>query len=290
MTMVHRRSQSHVTFARFCWPLVFFSLLAQSNQQSLGSRTTEVRSTNTAAHGTVKSNPQDRLKYVWIRPGKFVMGCSPWPQTACEDDEKPAHEVTITRGFWLGQTEVTQAAYERVIGKNPSVFKGANLPVTSVTWYEAQTYCTKTDGRLPTEAEMEYAARAGTAGTPGDFKRIVKQITSGEFRSHDVATRKANPWGLYDMLENVSEWVADWYDPRYYEHSPATDPAGPSEPSRVRALATSICLTKRQSWIASLPDLPGPPRLCRSALPPTSSVGSTGFRCVVNSASLKLKD
>lgn len=111
--------------------------------------------------GQTRENPNDGLKYVYIPAGKLTMGCAPG-DTECDNDEKPPHEVTITKAFWLGQTPVTQEAYQRVIGTNLSYFKGPRLPVETVNWYEARSYCEVVGMRLPTEAEWEYAARAGS--------------------------------------------------------------------------------------------------------------------------------
>ena len=116
--------------------------------------------------GDSKVNPKDGLTYLWIPPGSYIDGCSP-KDTDCFPDETPNRKTTLTRGFWLSRTEVTQAAFEHVMGYNPSIFQGSDLPVEYVSWVEADEYCGAIGGRLPSEAEWEYAARAGTteAGT-----------------------------------------------------------------------------------------------------------------------------
>ena len=163
------------------------------------------------AAGTARENAKDGLKYVWIPPGKFMMGCSPGDQ-GCDADEKPAREVTISQGFWMGQTEVTQAAYQQVTGANLSAFKGTQRPVEQVNWDEAQDYCGKVGLRLPTDAEWEYAARAGNPDLRyGGLESIAWYGANSGHQTQDVARKQPNAWGLYDMLGNVWEWTADLY-------------------------------------------------------------------------------
>jgi formylglycine-generating enzyme required for sulfatase activity len=171
-------------------------------------------------------NPKDGLKYVYIPPGEFRMGCD----IDCSSDDTP-HPVRITKGFWIGQTEVTQAAYAKVMkGQNPSHFRGADLPVESVSWYDADQYCREVKMRLPTEAEWEYAARAGN--TNEYYGEIGKIAVYGDGRTSGTAIVRSkwpNAWGLYDMLGNVWEWTNDWYDRDYSKVSPNDDPPGPGE-------------------------------------------------------------
>jgi formylglycine-generating enzyme required for sulfatase activity len=176
--------------------------------------------------GKVRVNPLDGLKYVWIPPGKFMIGCAP-NDVDCYPDEKPAHEVTITKGFWIGQTEVTQAAYERVVGRNPSSFLGEDLPVDSVTWFQAHDYCSAIGMRLPTEAEWEYAARGGKSNYNWSLGEIAWWSGNSAQQTHAVAQKQPNGYGLYDSLGNVAEWTANWYEP--YTTDPVTDPQGPPE-------------------------------------------------------------
>jgi formylglycine-generating enzyme required for sulfatase activity len=173
----------------------------------------------------------DGLTHVWIPPGTFMMGCSPGDKE-CSADETPAHQVTISRGFWMGQTTVTQEAFERVIGRNPSRFKGPQRPAENVTWHEAQEYCRAVGLRLPTEAQWEYAGRGGNPSKRyGKLAEVAwYKGNVGLFgKTHNVGQSLPSAHGLYDMLGNIWEWTADWFDLRYYASSPATDPTGPSE-------------------------------------------------------------
>jgi len=157
-------------------------------------------------------NPKDGQTYVWIQPGKFSMGCSPG-DSECDADEKPAKEVTIAKGFWMGQTEVTQGAYQKVMGNNPANVKGDKRPVENVSWNDATAYCGKAGVRLPTEEEWEYAARGGTTGASyAKLDDIAWHDGNSSKRTHDVMTRAPNAFGLYDVLGNVWEWTASSYN------------------------------------------------------------------------------
>jgi formylglycine-generating enzyme required for sulfatase activity len=173
------------------------------------------------------------LKLVRIPAGKFMMG---------EGQEQ--HEVTLSKPFYMGVTEVTQAQYQAVMGTNPSTFKGATNPVEMVSWDDATEFCKKLSEktrqavRLPTEAEWEYVCRAGTEtifcfgnadSALGDYAWYKENSGSA---THPVGQKKPNAWGLYDMHGNVWEWCADWYGD--YPKAAVTDPQGPaSGPFRV---------------------------------------------------------
>jgi len=157
-------------------------------------------------------HPVDGLTYVYIPPGKFMMGCSPG-DSECRDNEKPPHEEEIADGFWLCQAPVTQAAWAKVKGGNPSHFKGDQLPVEQVNWTEAGEYCKAVGGRLPTETEWEYAARAGTTGPLyGSLDAVAWYPGNSGGTTHSVGLKQPNAFGLYDMLGNVWEWTSDNYD------------------------------------------------------------------------------
>ena len=171
-------------------------------------------------------NPADGLMYAWIPPGTFIMGCSA-QDSECSDDEKPTHQVDIAKGFWLGQTEVTVAAYRKFAAKTGQLRPDgdSDLPVSGVTWVDAKQYCAAMGGRLPTEAEWEYAARAGSSQPYyGVISRIAWYAGNSGDAPHAVGKKQPNAFGLYDMLGNVSEWVLDRYFDKYDPDSAATGP------------------------------------------------------------------
>lgn len=222
--------------------------------------------------GTVRTNPDDGQKYVWIPPGEFEIGCSPG-DTECKGSETGHHTVTvrITHGFWLGQTEVTQAAYEKTMGHKLFSFNEPQHPVEGVNWYEAREYCQAAGGRLPTEAEWEYAARAHSNGARYEqLDAIAWYLGNSGNQTHPVRQRQPNSWGLYDMLGNVKEWVADWYEENYYQALPSVvaDPKGPT--SGVHRVLRGGCWDENPGDVrASNRDF---------SIPSNRSVGY-GFRC-----------
>ena len=192
------------------------------------------------------------MEFVYIPAGSFEMGSSEseWKEalrncgSGCSEEwfsrEAPKHRVTIREGFYLGRYEVTQGEWERIMGSNPSNFKGnPKLPVEKVSWEDAQAFIKKLNERegrevyrLPREAEWEYACRAGTSGEyAGNLDGMGWYSGNAGGKTHAVGEKSPNGWGLYDMHGNVLEWCGDWYDSSYYQKSPSEDPRGPSEGS-----------------------------------------------------------
>jgi formylglycine-generating enzyme required for sulfatase activity len=173
-------------------------------------------------------------EFVAIPAGEFMMGSD-----SGEPNEKPRHWVRITKAFEMGKYEVTQTQWNAVMGANPSNIKGDDRPVETVSWNDVQEFLkrlnARDDGyryRLPTEAEWEYAARAGsTADKVADLDAVAWYSGNSGSETHPVGRKRANPWGLYDMLGNVWEWCADWYGADYYTSSPVEDPQGPGSGS-----------------------------------------------------------
>ena len=283
--------------------------------------------------GEVRMNPQDGERYVWIPPGDFQMGCSP-DDKYCKEagatrytNEKPRHRVTISRGFWMGQTEVTIGAYRKfaraIQGKvpeelvlaaperfrSPDFPQGDNYPVVYVTWEEAAQYCEWAGGRLPTEAEWEYSARAGSpAAAYGKLIEIAwyadnsgrSKLDSAELlekalrngvryqsllehnrnQAQPVGRKKSNDFGLYDMLGNVWEHCADWHDDKYYQVSEERDPKGPpsGECPGYQGRSGSRCRVMRGG------DFQQPPVGVRASfrnwMLPDHRFNNIGFRCV----------
>ena len=226
------------------------------------------------------------MKFVWIKPGSFVMGS---PKEEEERGERETqHKVKLSKGFYMGVHLVTQEHWEALMGNNPSKFKGEkNLPVDSVSWDDCQEFIKnlrekdkdKKAYRLPTEAEWEYACRAGSK-TPFHFGETIStdqanyngdftygEGKKGKFREKttQVGSFPANAWGLHDMHGNVFQWCEDWYAD--YPQKDVTDPQGP-EKGQSRVL-------RGGSWL----DYPG---CCRSAfrswVDPGYRHGSVGFR------------
>ena len=198
------------------------------------------------------------MDMIWVPAGTFTMG-SPTTEAGRDADREDEHNVTLTKGFYLGKYEVTQAQYEAVTGSNPSQFNATgngNRPVEKVTWAEAVAFCTQLTtqeqnaGRLPagwsyilpTESQWEYACRAGTttayswgatiASSNANYNWDGGATTGNDFKqTRDVGQYAANPWGFFDMHGNVWEWTADRYQPAYPTGNPVVDPTGPASGS-----------------------------------------------------------
>jgi formylglycine-generating enzyme required for sulfatase activity len=244
------------------------------------------------------------MKLVLIPKGTFLMG-SPPSERGSEDERQ--HKVTLTKDYYLSAFEVTQAQYEKVMGKNPSHFQGdrvaerhpetgrvvrdvdsANHPVDSVSYYDAVEFCKRLSElpeemkvgrvyRLPTEAEWEYACRAGskTALNIGESAKFLGDYAwfdaNSKKQTHPVGEKKPNAWGLYDMRGNVWEWCSDWYGE--YPKVAVNNPIGPEQ--------GSIRVFRGGSWFNL-------PAICRSAIRdgngPSIRFDGLGFRVALSSS------
>lgn len=200
-----------------------------NRKASRGSNAPGARPSSCSAHSprqasghahTVNLNGEVKLVLVEIPAGSFCMG-----STNGEADQKPVHKVTINYSFYMGIYEVTQAQWHAVMGTNPSYFKncGLHCPVDGVSWDDTQNFIDKLNGlsegfrfRLPTEAEWEYACRAGTTGDfAGNLNEMAWYSKNSGDKAHEVGSKRANAWGLADMHGNQLEWCQDWYHENY---------------------------------------------------------------------------
>ena len=173
------------------------------------------------------------MEMIYCAPGSFMMG-SPEDEEDRDDDETQ-HKVTLTKGFWLGKYPVTQSQWESAMGDNPSWYEGDDNPVNFVSWDDCKEFIKKINSRFnftarfPTEAEWEYACRAGEEGAysgTGDLDDMGWYDENSDGETHPVGEKEPNDWGFYDMHGNVLEWCADWYGS--YPTKAVTDPKGPS--------------------------------------------------------------
>jgi formylglycine-generating enzyme required for sulfatase activity len=226
------------------------------------------------------------IQLAFIPEGEFVMGAASDAEFA-QPVDRPQHLVRITRPFSIGIHEITQEQYQRVMNANPSKFKGKQNPVERVTWSEAVEFCRRLSAlpeerkqnrtyRLPTEAEWEYACRAGSS-TRFNFGVSRPQLSdhawhenNSEKIPHPVGQKTPNAWGLHDMHGNVWEWCTDWYEPQYYDKAVFEDPAGPSRAMEAKVMRgncflddDAICYSARRAFS-----------------PPLTQSGCQGFRVV----------
>ena len=227
--------------------------------------------------GKTRVNRREDLTYVWIGPGTYRMGCSK-ADIACRNDETP-HQVTLTHGFWIGQTDVTAQAFHHYAvateasmpaapDDNPN-WKDETMPISNVSWNAASSYCVWAGGRLPTEAEWEYAARGGSDELRyGALEQIAWYKANSGGHAHATKMLVPNAYGLYDMLGNVWQWTADFYERDFYRASPASDPRGPQ--------AGEYHVLRGGSWLRDPSDI----RVSlRYPAPPGSPDQLIGVRC-----------
>lgn len=218
------------------------------------------------------------VRWVGVPGGTFTMGCVDGDAT-CPDDEKPAHAVSVT-GFDMLETEVTHLQFRKVMGAHVDDYAACSrCPVDSVTWDEADAYCRRIGGRLPSEAEWEYAARAGgeTIYICGEDAACLDDaawnLLNAGGRPREAATKAPNAFGLHDMSGNAMEWTADYYDGLYYGASPEADPRGPAE--------GTARVARGGSWLAGSPfAMRLSYRSFTAEWPEDGTENHIGFRCV----------
>jgi len=233
---------------------------------------------STTAPAVVQAGTTVEMKFAWIPPGRFLMGSDK------ADNEKPVHRVTISKGFWMGIYPVTQAQFAAVMGYNPSHFSdqpdSPSRPVEKVNWTDAQEFCTAFGTltsraiRLPSEAEWEYACRAGSNKEywNGDGEAALKKVgwygsTSGPSKgqTQPVGKLDKNPWGLHDVHGNVWEWCQDEYGPY----------SGEDQVDTIKRPNRQACVVRGGSWAFSPVNCRS---TCRYRLAPAGRDNYVGFR------------
>tara|TARA_B100000686_G_C16795368_1_gene981899 strand:+ start:1533 stop:2285 length:753 start_codon:yes stop_codon:yes gene_type:complete len=213
----------------------------------------------------------DKSRMKTIPEGCFMMGSNDG-----HDDEKPSHKVCLTT-YLIDAYEVTQNEFINKMNYNPSHFKGENLPVEGVTWKESKKYCSINGKRLPTEAEFEYASRAGSQTKyPWGNKIGINNANCigcgslwGGTKTAPVGSFHPNAWGLYDMIGNVWEWVYDWYDSKYPNKAIQNNPTGPDGGTEKVFRSSSWYYLPEYSSVSS-----------RNSYYPNKPFLGVGFRCV----------
>ena len=234
-----------------------------------------VATTTVEGQGKTKTKTVGGIEFVYIPGGTFMMGS---PDGVGKSDEHPLHKVKVS-SFWFGKYEVTQKQYDIIIGSNQSRFMGDNLPVESVSWNNAKDFCSKftlkygDEVRLPTEAEWEYACRAGSNtkyywGDNFNEKYCWYKNNSSD-QTHPVGQKLPNAWGLFDMSGNVWEWCEDWGGG--YSSTAQVNPKGPSD--------VSLHVFRGGSWYTNEDEVRSAVRLF--VLAPDSFDSSVGFRLVM---------
>jgi formylglycine-generating enzyme required for sulfatase activity len=247
--------------------------------------TEEPKQTKEAKFIAVEPGPEEIDGMVYMTAGTFIMGCTSEIDDKllnnCTDSWKPPHDVTLSHDFYIGKYEVTQAVWKTVMdGDNPSEHQGDDLPVTHVSWNEIQTFISKLNEQnivsgwkwsLPTEAQWEYAAKAGTnyaySGSD-DYEEVAWMYSNSGRETHPVGQKLPNDWGIYDMSGNVAEFVTDWFGAYPSDHQ--TDPVGVDEPAR-RAMKVYRGGPFDQLAV-------GVAVVYRGAVIPTVGVNNVGFR------------
>jgi sulfatase modifying factor 1 len=254
--------------------------LAIGKLVAVDSVLTSVVNTPAAEKLQLSDGPAYQEKIVWVFPGTYVMGSH---LNSGEVDELPTHKVKLD-GFYIDRFEVTRDEFEKVMGYNPTSSKGCgSCPVSNVTWQDAVDYCKKIGKRLPTEAEWEYACKAGTktpfstgvtiSGDQANFdaRKPFGGSPVGSFRGKvvPVGSFPANSWNLHDMHGNVAEWCADWYDVAYYGNTSGENPQGPDK--------GKLRVVRGGGWNN---DGNGLRAANRTAYNPDLRLNNIGFRCV----------